>query len=308
MRSDRYKNESAGKHDASGSTPAANPPEQPVSSPEPAKKRKKKHPVRDFLYRLVMFILLVVICVSGYKIYQTVSEYLKARNTYNAVSQTAHVDPNQFTGVVDFDELLKINPDVQGWLYQKDTVINYPVVQGRDNEQYLHTLVDGTWGGGGTLFVDFRNQPDFQDFNSIIYGHHMKDGSMFRCLRGYTKEKNYYSSHKQLELITPNAKYHLLVFSAYITPADSELAYKLFFDSDAEKRDYLDQTFAASQITTDLSRDDVDVSDKIITLSTCAYDYEEARYVVICKAVPWTEEEIAAGKKLQMQIDEQEGR
>ncbi|MBQ6583391.1 MAG: class B sortase, partial [Mogibacterium sp.] len=168
MRSDRYKEEDKKN--------------KKQEAPKPAQKAKKKRRggVRDVLYRIIMLALVVVIGVSGYHIWQTVKGYMTARNTYQGVSKTAHVDPNQFTGVVDFDELLKINPDVQGWLYQKDTVINYPVVQGQDNDEYLHTLVDGTWSGGGTLFVDYRNQSNFGDFNSIIYGHHMKDGSMFR--------------------------------------------------------------------------------------------------------------------------------
>ena len=261
--------------------------------------------IRNGALNVITVCLIGIILVSGYKIGKTMWEYQVAKSAYTNISEkTAKVDPKQFTGVVDWRALKKVNPDVQGWLYQKDTVINYPVVQGTDNDTYLHTRFDKQWSGGGTLFVDCRMEKDFKGFNSIIYGHHMKDGSMFRSIRGYTKEDGYYDKHKTLELATPHGNYHLVVFSAFITKATDEDTYKMTYD-EAEKQAYIDRAWERSELP--ITRDSVDVTknDRLVTLSTCAYDYEEARYIVMCKMVPWTKAEVQAGKDAQKQIDAQ---
>ncbi|MEE1374288.1 MAG: class B sortase [Clostridia bacterium] len=261
--------------------------------------------IRNGALNVITVCLIGIILVSGYKIGKTVWEYQVAKSAYTNISEkTAKVDPKQFTGVVDWKALKKVNPDVQGWLYQKGTVINYPVVQGTDNDTYLHTRFDKQWSGGGTLFVDCRMEKDFRGFNSIIYGHHMKDGSMFRSIRGYTKEDGYYDKHKTLELATPHGNYHLVVFSAFITKATDEDTYKMTYD-DPAKQSYIDRAWERSELP--LTKDSVDVTknDRLVTLSTCAYDYEEARYIVMCKMVPWTKVEVQAGKDAQKQIDAQ---
>lgn len=261
--------------------------------------------IRNGALNVITVCLIGIILVSGYKIGKTMWEYQVAKSAYTNISEkTAKVDPKQFTGVVDWKALKKVNPDVQGWLYQKDTVINYPVVQGTDNDTYLHTRFDKQWSGGGTLFMDCRMEKDFKGFNSIIYGHHMKDGSMFRSIRGYTKEDGYYDKHKTLELATPHGNYHLVVFSAFITKATDEDTYKMTYD-EAEKQAYIDRAWERSELP--ITRDSVDVTknDRLVTLSTCAYDYEEARYIVMCKMVPWTKAEVQAGKDAQKQIDAQ---
>lgn len=261
--------------------------------------------IRNGALNVITVCLIGIILVSGYKIGKTMWEYQVAKYAYTNISEkTAKVDPKQFTGVVDWNALKNVNPDVQGWLYQKGTVINYPVVQGTDNDTYLHTRFDKQWSGGGTLFVDCRMEKDFKGFNSIIYGHHMKDGSMFRSIRGYTKEDGYYDKHKTLELATPHGNYHLVVFSAFITKATDEDTYKMTYD-EAEKQAYIDRAWERSELP--ITRDSVDVTknDRLVTLSTCAYDYEEARYIVMCKMVPWTKAEVQAGKDAQKQIDAQ---
>lgn len=261
--------------------------------------------IRNGALNVITVCLVGIILVSGYKIGKTMWDYQVAKSAYTNISEkTAKVDPKQFTGVVDWKALKKVNPDVQGWLYQKGTVINYPVVQGTDNDTYLHTRFDKQWSGGGTLFVDYRMEKDFKGFNSIIYGHHMKDGSMFRSIRGYTKEEGYYDKHKTLELATPHGNYHLVVFSAFITKATDENTYKMTYDGD-EKQAYIDRAWEQSELP--ITRDSVDVTkdDRLVTLSTCAYDYEEARYIVMCKMVPWTKAEVQAGKDAQKQIDAQ---
>lgn len=264
------------------------------------RRKRRGNRIRGAAEKVIMICLAGIIAVSAYNIFKIVKGYMDGRNTYAKAGKAAAVDVNKFTGVIDFDALEKINPDIQAWLYQKNTVINYPVVKGKDNNKYLHTMFDGKYGVCGTLFMDAASGDDFADFNTVIYGHHMRDGSMFRSLRGYTKEKGYYDNHKRFELITKTGKYHLVVFSAYITPSDSD-TYRARPADERDKAKYIDMVKRSSEI----KADDIDVNekDRTVTLSTCAYDYDEARYVVICKMIPWSDKEIKEGVELQKKID-----
>ena len=149
-------------------------------------------------------ILLVILCIvclgvflfSGYKLFSKLSEYKAAQKSYEKMSEqyvtaetpaattspvseadTSDEEKETSPITVDFTQLLATNEDVCGWLYSKDTVINYPVAQGEDNNEYLHHLLDGTYNSSGTLFLDCECGPEFSGANSIIYGHNMKDGA-----------------------------------------------------------------------------------------------------------------------------------
>ena len=96
--------------------------------------------------------------------------------------------------------LKEINEDCVAWIYIEDTAINYPVVQGSDNSFYLKHLIDGKWNSAGCIFLDFRVDSNISDRHSIIYGHHMKDGTMFSGLTKY-KKQDYYEAHPEGLLI-----------------------------------------------------------------------------------------------------------
>ena len=311
MRSDKYKDiEASGQvHEVDASQVESAEDIKTANKTKKDKKKKmskktkkvKKNSAMDWAFRVIIFCLVCVIGISGYKVGTALYKYHHSRSGFKQVAKEAKVDPNQFTGVVDFEALQKVNPDVVGWIYQKDTIINYPIMRGSDNDQYLHSDINKKYSVSGSIFMDYRNSGDFSDFNTIVYGHHMHDGSMFKSLRGYTKETDYYKDHKTFELITPDKKYHLQIVSAFITPATSE-AYTYSFNNIAVKQAFLNYAVKNSKISTGVT---ATTDDKIITLSTCAYDYDEARYVVVCKAVPWTKAEVKAGKKLQAKIDKQ---
>lgn len=129
---------------------------------------------------------------------------------------------------VDFEALARINPDVAAWLILEGTALSYPVVQGQDNEYYLDRLFDGSYNASGCLFLDSRCEARFASPNSIVYGHHMKDGSMFAALDGY-KEQEFYEAHPSLLLLTPGGDYEAQVFSAYVAPTDAA-AWRLDFE------------------------------------------------------------------------------
>jgi len=182
---------------------------------------------------------------------------------------------------VDFKALQDINPDIVAWLICEDTPINYPVVQGIDNDYYLKHLFDGSSNGAGCLFVDVNNTSGFTDHNTVIYGHNMKDQSMFAFLTRY-KDQAFYENHPEMVLLTPDGNYNIELFSGYMTTVEDE-SWKLSFSSDIEFEKWIAHTKARSSF---VSYVDISRSERVITLSTCSYESSNARYIVVCKLVP----------------------
>lgn len=147
--------------------------------------------------------------------------------------------------------------------------------EGTDNDYYLHRLVNGQKNAGGTLFMDCNNEKTFTDDNTIIYGHHMKNGSMFAGLEKY-KEQSYYDAHPVLYLLTPEKSYRLVVFAGFVTASDSSV-YTLQFP-DGDRQSWIEKALKQSDFQTDVQ---VAADEPVVTLSTCDYTYEDARYVVL---------------------------
>lgn len=176
---------------------------------------------------------------------------------------------------VDFAALSEINSDAAAWLICEGTELSCPVVQGEDNEYYLTHLFDGTPNASGCLFLDSRAEGGFGARHSIIYGHHMKDGSMFAALDGY-KEQEFYEEHPALLLLTPEGDFEAEVFSACVVPTSSDV-WRLDFADEADFASWLSSIAASSAITTALTPSP---TDRVLTLSTCSYEYDNARLVV----------------------------
>ena len=176
---------------------------------------------------------------------------------------------------VDFAELKAVNPEVIGWLYCLDTVINYPICQGEDNAYYLRHLVDGTYNLNGCLFADCKNKPDFTDENTIIYGHHMASGKMFASLIKYA-DQDYFEEHPVMYLETEDAEYKVELFSGYTTEIASD-AYMLTFADQHSYAEWLRDLYAKSDFQANVV---LTTDDHMITLSTCAYSFQNARYVL----------------------------
>jgi sortase B len=177
---------------------------------------------------------------------------------------------------VDFAVLQAQNPDIVGWIYSEGTVINYPILQGVDNQQYLRRLYDGTKSTLGSIFLDFRNLADFSDLNSLIYGHNIRSGQMFASLSSY-REQEYYEEHPVMWLLTPDADYRIDLIAGMVVPSDSEVYEIYSYPEELEAG----LEYVLSHSTFDAGEVDPDTVERIVTLSTCSYDYNDARYVVI---------------------------
>ena len=182
---------------------------------------------------------------------------------------------------VDFKSLASVSDNVIGWIYCEDTVINYPVVCGVDNEYYLERDYLGNYDPSGSIFSDAANIKGFVDSNVILYGHHMQDMSMFATLK-YWQDQDYYEKHPVMWLLTPEQNYRVELFSAYPTSAISD-TYSIFRSPGPELEQYLRFAVNNSAIRTTV---ELDPYAKYVVLSTCAYRDEIARTVLHGKLVP----------------------
>lgn len=252
-----------------------------------------KQPVRI----LIGLLAAGLIGYSGFQLYSIFSEYRQGTDLYSdvvsAYTEPLIADPAPSgppgpvsSGVpftVDLVRAVREFPDVVGWIYSENGIIHYPVVQAPDNDYYLRRLVDGSDNKAGSIFMDHRNDPSLEDLNTIIYGHNMKNDTMFGTLPDYTAQ-SYYDQYPVLWLKVKDQTYRIELFTGFVTPAVSD-TYQ-FPEDPAALRRYVEAMASRSDFETSV---DLRRIEKIITLSTCTYEYEDARYVVIGALVPVAE-------------------
>ena len=165
--------------------------------------------------------------------------------------------------------------DIVGWIRSDDSIINYAIVQGSDNDHYLTHMIDNTYNSAGAIFMDYTNNPDFSDDNTIIYGHNMKDGSMFAYLLNY-KDQAFYDQHPSMYLYTIESVYKIDIFAGIIISGDEDYLSTSFINNE-EKNHYISSLKENSTFDSEIA---ITQSDRLITLSTCSYDFLDARYVL----------------------------
>ena len=175
---------------------------------------------------------------------------------------------------VNFELLQEMNAGAVGWLYAPGTNINYPVVQSEDNDYYLKHLYNGQNNTSGAIFMNAVNDPNMRDTNTVIYGHNMKNGSMFASLQNYSAWW-YYQQHPVMYYMTADHDYRIDVFACYPEAAESEV-YTINFDSKDTYGRYLQGLWNRSEISVDVP---MSTDDNIITLVTCT-GYNNDRYIV----------------------------
>lgn len=177
---------------------------------------------------------------------------------------------------LNLDALRQTNEDVLGWIYIPDTPIDYPLMRVKDNNEYLRRAWDGSANNAGCIFLECRNSRDFSDFNTLIYGHALRNGKMFRSLLNY-REQEYRDSHPYVYIVTDEWVRRYEVFSAYEADVVSD-TYRLVFEHDARKQSALDEWMEQSVLERELVPT---AEDSILTLSTCTgTGTYETRWVV----------------------------
>jgi sortase B len=179
--------------------------------------------------------------------------------------------------------LQDINPEVVGWIRIAETAIDYPIVQGSDNQYYL----DHDWrrdkNRSGAIFMDYRNDPDAltnAQTHTILYGHHMRDGSMFKQLMAY-KDPVFMEDHPLIMVEDQYETHYYEIFSVYVSTAD----FYYIETSFATPMDYV--MFIKQLQTHSMHPSDqlLTSHDQLLTLSTCTYEYNDARFVVHARRV-----------------------
>lgn len=195
---------------------------------------------------------------------------------------------------VNHERLAGMNGDYHCWIYAPDTQIDYPVVEGKDNDYYLKRLFNGEQNPAGTLFIDYRNRPDFQDPNTLIYGHHMRNDSMFGSLTDYTQQA-YFEGHPVMLVMTPGEVFLLEIFSGYNTSAKDH-CYDIAIGDEEDMAAFVAEAVRKSEFASGVQ---VGPTDRLVTLSTCSYVFEDARFVLMGRIVPVWNEDMAMQAALQ---------
>ncbi|MGL5693388.1 MAG: class B sortase [Peptostreptococcaceae bacterium] len=231
--------------------------------------------MKKFLRYFVNLILVAILIYSGYNIYSKLSEYKKADAVYEDIR--AIKDDNEES---EFSELSDINSDYRFWLNVENTNIDYPVVQGKDNDYYLTRDFNKNYLASGSVFMDYRN--DFtRDKSVIVYAHHMRNKTMFGELANFKRE-NFFKSNNKITIEQDGKSYTYEVFSVYVADFSDDYL-KVDFTSDDDYENYIDYIVDRS-----LFKSGVDVSsdDNILTLYTCSYEFKDARTIVHAKRIP----------------------
>lgn len=244
--------------------------------------------LKRILSNLIIIISLCFFVFFAYKIYEYKNDEKKQKELNNDILQSAvknketdnkignnDLENNGVPIEINFKSLKASNKDIIAWIYSEETPINYPIVQSNDNDYYLRRLIDGTYNQAGTIFLDCKNSSNFEDYNSIIYGHNMKNDSMFGTISNY-KDQEYYEKHKEMFLITENKNFKIELFAGFISSSESDL---YNFPKTSGTNEKLINT--AIKNSTFKSNVAVTKEDRIITLSTCSYNFENARYILL---------------------------
>ena len=166
---------------------------------------------------------------------------------------------------VDFKALREKNPDTVGWLYVGSCGISYPIVQGEDNDYYMNHTFEGTVNSSGAIIIDYRDDKYLKDWNTFIYGHNMKNGSMFGSLKKLLNDETLYDSDPYIYVYLPGYIYRYKIFSYYKDKPDS----KMYWTADTlqEYRQYIRDALSLS--VRDLG---VETSEEnnMVTLVTCS--------------------------------------
>ncbi len=250
--------------------------------------RKKPDKMKKLFSRIFTMICIVVFSYSLYELsgigldyYYNRQVLAEAQEIYNnGIEQKSASDDQSVRK--QFLELQEFNEDIIGWIQIDGTKINYPILQAENNTYYLDRNYKREQSRAGSIFADYRNHLTEENKNFILYGHRMKDETMFNQLTKYLDE-DFFDTHSIIHFDTLYHSYDAIVFSAYYTTTDFDYI-QTDFDTEEEFQSLVDEMKNRSVYATDVS---VQEDDTILTLSTCDYtlDPDEGRFVVHAKLV-----------------------
>lgn len=234
------------------------------------------------LKAIINFIVIIIFLLSAYKLIEKHISNKKANEVYSELQEIKEnlTENNEESLEEEVLDLSYINEDYRGWITIENTNIDYPILQGEDNDYYLSRDINKEYLKSGSIFLDYRNN-NFDDKNTVIYGHSMRNGTMFGQLK-YFKESGALDENKYIYILSPEGKtLKYEIFSVYTSDINDNYI-ETSFNSDEEYKEFLDKICEKSLFTVNI---DISTEDKILTLSTCSYEYENARTVIHGKLI-----------------------
>jgi len=256
-----------------------------------SKKRNRKKSAGNIISTIILIIAACVFVVAAYQILLDVLPYYQGGKEYDKVKVLAvwtdskgdkeaktSDDANPEGFKVDFATLLEMNPDTVAWIrFDEPSIISYPVVKSRDNNEYLTKTFTANDNKLGAIFVDKDCASDFSGRNTLIYGHHLNyGGEMFSRLNEYADE-SFCKAHPYFYIYTPDGKTRTYqVFSAGVVK-DTADNYILSYATDEDFLKYIELCRSTSNYAVDV---EVNVQSKIVSLSTCTNVNEDERFLL----------------------------
>lgn len=253
--------------------------------------RKKKHEGKSILRRILILAFLCVFLFSLFKVAGIIREYFKIEKLYNdtADEYTSEEPKDDKTTIeVDLQGLREINEDVIGWIYIPGTNVNFPVLQGKNNKQYLFQSYKKEYLTAGSIFLDYRCNADFEDKSTVIYGHNMHNGSMFGSLKKY-RDEEYREEHPYIYIMKAGGTWKQYETVAYYQASVDGPTYRLPLREAASEegkhasRQLLEEIAAGNMYS---GTEKLKTSDTLILLSTCTQDSrDDVRMILAAKLV-----------------------
>lgn len=224
----------------------------------------------NIVKKIFKCLVIAVLLFSIYNIFILINEYSNSKEVYKEIR-----------GKKEDINLSNINSDYIGWISIENTPVDYPVVKGSDNEFYLENGFNKEYLISGSIFMDYRNS-GFQDKNVIIYGHNMKNNSMFGSLKNF-KDIDYLANNKYITITNKNNERRVYeIFALYITGADNTYYTSIEFYTEEEFDLYIESILSQTLYKTDI---EIKNTDNILTLSTCSYEFDNARLAIHAKLI-----------------------
>lgn len=249
--------------------------------------RRSRDP-RKRAARVISVLLFVVgiglIAVAGGMWLHSQWEYAEQDRINDELAAFADVSTNEATAPqVDWEGLKAVNDEVVGWLQIPGTAVNFPVYQASDNEKYLHTSAEGEYSLGGQVFMDYENTaPGMVDAQTIIYGHHLRNGAMFKPISDMENQEMF-DSVTTIWYVTETATYELEPLLLYHTDENDTNVRRFSFASTEELTTYLQGLLAKATTSRTDAAERIAGTTQVLSLCTCNYDEgDSGRTVLVC--------------------------
>ena len=235
---------------------------------------------------IAVLILVIIVCAVGIVSYFVKQN--KAKDENKKIQKIAKEETEEKTDdevSIDFEALQQQNADIYAWIRIPETQIDYPILQHpSDDAYYLNHTVEGTEGLPGSIYTEKVNSKDFTDFNTVIYGHNMKNGTMFKDLHKY-EEEAFFKENPYVYIYLPDKtlKYHIV---AAVTFDDRYIPYSYDFSKKKECQKFLDDVQSGvikNAKAVYAEEQEITTDDKIITMSICIANQNERRWIVVAK-------------------------